>query len=120
MRIAERLKRGKLAGVAELSNPSLLTVSPDGVNQPMAPSGTEPVHAAPFLPVPKKARMTLEFSAQLNEAIEFLARKLELASKTDVIRRAISLLFFVVTRKETHHLAVVDENDKVVTRIALL
>lgn len=68
----------------------------------------------------KRARMTLEFSAQLNSTIEWLATELDLKSKTDVIKRAITLLAFVTMNKRKGKLALVDENDKVVTLIALM
>lgn len=68
----------------------------------------------------KRVRMTLEFSAQLNNTIEWLATQLDLKSKTDVIKRAVTLLAFVLSHKNKGKLAIVDENDKVVTLIALM
>lgn len=69
------------------------------------------------------AKLTVEFSDQLNRILEDLARKEE-TSKTQVLRKAIALMKIVEKETETQNegerkLAIADENDNVVKEIVL-
>jgi hypothetical protein len=65
----------------------------------------------------EKVRFTLELTPEMNRTVEALARQVG-ATKSDVLRRAISLVEVALEAKRRHQkLGVIDEDDHVVSRI---
>ncbi len=63
------------------------------------------------------ARITLVVSDELNQALEELAKDIE-SSKSDVLRKSISLIKMAVNEKKAgNHLGVFDSQKKIVKEI---
>lgn len=68
-----------------------------------------------------KVRLTLEFSGRFNDTLEALAEELALNSRTDVLKRAVTLLTFVCEQKrQGRDLAIVDADGQTVNLISLI
>ncbi len=64
-----------------------------------------------------KVRLTLDVTDELNERLNGLAEEAG-GSKSEILRKAIALIELAINAKRSgKHMAVVDQNDKVVTTV---